>query len=59
MERSDNYKQKIKTYVMYLTLLEFIKDKNLINDLEYKKIKINIENEFKQYTLNNSDHSYI
>lgn len=59
MERSDNYKQKIKTYVMYLTLLEFIKDKNLINDLEYKKIKINIENEFKQYTLNNSDYSYI
>lgn len=59
MERSDNYKQKLKTYVMYLTLLEFIKDKNLINDLEYKKIKINIENEFKQYTLNNSDYSYI
>lgn len=59
MERSDIYKQKLKTYVMYLTLLEFIKDKNLINDLEYKKIKINIENEFKQYTLNNSDYSYI
>lgn len=59
MERSDNYKQKIKTYVIYLTLLEFIKDKNLINDLEYKKIKINIENEFKQYTLHNSDYSYI
>lgn len=59
MERSDNYKQKLKTYVMYLTLLEFIKDKDLINDLEYQKIKINIENEFKQYTLNNSDYSYI
>lgn len=59
MERSDNYKEKIKTYVMYLALLEFIKDKELIDDLEYNKIKINIENNLRKYTLNNSDYSYV
>ena len=40
-------------------MLEFIKDNNLINDIEYKKIKNKIENEYAKHNkLNNSNYSF-
>lgn len=40
-------------------MLEFIKDNNLIDNNEYKKIRNKIENEYAKYnTLNNSEYSF-
>lgn len=59
MERSDKKLEHLKTYVAEITMLEFIKDSNLINKIEYKKIKNKIENEYAKYNkLNNSEYSF-
>ena len=39
MKESDKHYEYLKTYIAELAMLEFIKDNNLINDIEYKKIK--------------------
>ena len=40
-------------------MIEFIKDNNLIDNNEYQKIKIKIENEYAKYnTLNNSKYIF-
>ena len=42
-----------------IAMLEFIKDNNLIDNNEYKKIKNKIENEYAKYNkLNNSEYSF-
>ena len=56
MERSDKKLEHLKTYVVEIAMLEFIKDNNLIDNNKYKKIKIKIENEYAKYNkLNNSN----
>lgn len=58
-ERSDKKLVHLKTYVAELAMLEFIKDNNLINENEYKKIKNKIELEYAKYNkLNNSEYSF-
>ena len=58
-ERSDKKLEYLKTYVAEVAMLEFIKDNNLINENEYKKIKSKIENEYAKYNkLNNSEYSF-
>ena len=59
MKESDKHYEYLKTYIAELAMLEFIKDNNLINDIEYKKIKNKIENEYAKYNkLNNSRYSF-
>lgn len=59
MERSDKKLERLKNYVAEIAMLEFIKDNNLINENEYKKIKSKIENEYAKYNkLNNSEYSF-
>ena len=59
MKESDKHYEYLKAYIAELAMLEFIKDNNLINDIEYKKIKNKIENEYAKYNkLNNSDYSF-
>lgn len=58
-ERSDKKLEYLKTYVAEIAMLEFIKDNNLIDNKEYKKIRNKIENEYAKYnTLNNSDYNF-
>ena len=58
-ERSDKRLDYLKTYVAEIAMLEFIKDNNLIDSNEYKKIKNKIENEYAKYNkLNNSEYSF-
>lgn len=58
-ERSDKRLEHLKSYVAEIAMLEFIKDNNLININEYKKIKNKIENEYVKYNrLNNSEYSF-
>ncbi len=58
-ERSDKKLEYLKTYVTEIAMLEFIKDKNLIDNNEYKKIKNKIENEYAKYNkLNNSKYIF-
>ena len=58
-ERSDKKLEYLKTYVAEIAMLEFIKDNNLIDNKEYKKIKNKIENEYTKYNkLNNSEYSF-
>ncbi len=58
-ERSDKRLDYLKTYVVEIAMLEFIKDNNLIDNNEYKKIKNKIENEYAKYNkLNNSEYSF-
>ncbi len=58
-ERSDKKLEYLKTYVTEISMLEFIKDKNLIDNNEYKKIKNKIENEYAKYNkLNNSEYNF-
>ncbi|MEE0700201.1 MAG: hypothetical protein U0M66_06445 [Bacilli bacterium] len=60
MERSDKKLEYLKTYVVELAMLEFIKDNHLINDNEYKIIKNKIELEYTKYNeLNNSNYSFV
>ena len=58
-ERSDKKLEHLKTYVVEIAMLEFIKNNNLIDNNEYKKIKNKIENEYAEYNrLNNSEYSF-
>ena len=59
MERSDKKLEDLKSYVIEIAMLEFIKDNNLIDNNEYQKIKTKIENEYTKYNkLNNSKYSF-
>ncbi len=59
MKRSDKRLEYLKSYVVEIAMLEFIKDNNLIDINEYKKIKTKIENEYANYNkLNNSKYSF-
>lgn len=59
MGRSDKKLEHLKIYVSEIAMLEFIKDNNLIDNNEYKKIKTKIENEYAKYNkLNNSKYSF-
>ena len=59
MERSDKKLEDLKSYVIEIAMLEFIKDNNLIDNNEYKKIKNKIENKYAKYNkLNNSKYSF-
>ena len=59
MKESDKHYEYLKAYIAELAMLEFIKDNNLINDIEYKKIKNKIENEYAKYNkLNNSNYGF-
>ncbi len=59
MERSDKKCEHLKSYVVEIAMLEFIKDNNLIDNNEYQKIKTKIENEYAKYNrLNNSQFSF-
>ena len=58
-ERSDKKLEHLKSYVIEIAMLEFIKDNNLIDIKEYQKIKTKIENEYTKYNkLNNSKYSF-
>lgn len=58
-KESDKHYEYLKTYIAQIAMLEFIKDNNLINDIEYKKIKNKIENEYAKYNkLNNSSYGF-
>ena len=59
MKESDKHYEYLRAYIAELAMLEFIKDNNLINDIEYKKIKNKIENEYaNRNKLNNSNYSF-
>ena len=59
MERSDKRLEHLKAYVVEIAMLEYIKENNLIDNDEYKKIKNKIENEYAKYNkLNNSEYSF-
>lgn len=59
MKESDKHYEYLRTYIAQIAMLEFIKDNNLINDIEYKKIKNKIENEYAKHNeLNNSNYSF-
>ena len=59
MKESDKHYEYLRTYIAQIAMLEFIKDNNLINDIEYKKIKNKIENEYAKYNkLNNSSYGF-
>lgn len=58
-ERSDKKLEHLKTYIVEIAMLEFIKDNNLIDNNEYQKIKNKIEDEYAKYNkLNNSEYSF-
>ena len=58
-ERSDKKLEHLKSYVVEIAMLEFIKDNNLIDNKEYKKLKCKIETEYAKYIrLNNSEYSF-
>ena len=58
-ERSDKRLEHLKAYVVEIAMLEFIKDNNLIDNNEYKKIKNKIELVYANYNkLNNSEYSF-
>ena len=59
MERSDKKLEDLKSYVIEIAMLEFIKDNNLIDNNKYKKIKNKIEDEYAKYNkLNNSEYRF-
>ena len=59
IKESDKHYEYLRAYIAELAMLEFIKDNNLINDIEYKKIKNKIENEYvKRNKLNNSNYGF-
>ena len=58
-KESDKHYEYLKTYIAQIAMLEFIKDNNLINYTQYKKIKNKIENEYaKRNKLNNSNYGF-
>ena len=59
MKESDKHYEYLRAYIAELAMLEFIKDNNLIDDTQYKKIKNKIENEYAKYNkLNNSNYGF-
>lgn len=59
MKESNKHYEYLRIYIAQLAMLEFIKDNNFINDIEYKKIKNKIENEYAKYNkLNNSSYGF-
>lgn len=59
MKESDKHYEYLRAYIAELAILEFIKDNNLIDDTQYKKIKNKIENEYaKRNKLNNSNYGF-
>lgn len=59
MKESNKHYEYLRIYIAQLAMLEFIKDNNFINDIEYKKIKNKIENEYAKYNkLNNSNYGF-
>ena len=59
MKESDKHYEYLRAYIAELAMLEFIKDNKLINDIEYKKTKNKIENEYaKRNKLNNSNYRF-
>lgn len=59
MKESDKHYEYLRTYIAEIAMLEFIKDNNLIDDTQYKKIKNKIENEYAKYNkLNNSNYGF-
>ncbi len=59
MKESDKHYEYLRIYIVQLAMLEFIKANNLINDIEYKKIKNKIEYEYAKYNkLNNSNYGF-
>lgn len=58
-KESDKHYEYLRTYIVEIAMLEFIKDNNLIDDTQYKKIKNKIENEYAKYNkLNNSNYGF-
>ena len=58
-KESDKHYEYLKTYIAQIAMLEFIKDNNLIDYTQYKKIKNKIENEYaKRNKLNNSNYGF-
>ena len=58
-KESDKHYEYLRTYIVEIAMLEFIKDNNLIDDTQYKKIKNKIENEYaKRNKLNNSNYGF-
>lgn len=58
-KESDKHYEYLKTYIAQIAMLEFIKDNNLIDDTQYKKIKNKIENKYaKRNKLNNSNYGF-
>ena len=43
MKESDKHYEYLRVYIAQLAILEFIKDNNLINDIECKKLKIKLK----------------
>ena len=59
MKESDKHYEYLRAYIAEFAMLEFIKDNNLIDDTQYKKIKNKIENEYaKRNKLNNSNYGF-
>ena len=59
MKERDKHYEYLRIYIAQIAMLEFIKDNNLIDDIEYKKIKNKIENEYAKYNkLNNSNYGF-
>ena len=50
MERSDKKLEDLKSYVIEIAMLEFIKDNNLIDNNEYKKSKIKLKMNMQNIT---------
>lgn len=58
-ERSDKELKYLKSYVVEIAMLEFIKEKDLISEIEYEKLKNKIIEQYKNYNiLNNSKYSF-
>ena len=57
-ERSDKELKYLKSYVVEIAMLEFVKENNLINENEYKKIKNKIIEEYKKHNILNNSKEY-
>ena len=58
-ERSDKELKYLKSYIVEIAMLEFIKENGLINEIEYEKLKKKITGQYKNYNiLNNSNNSF-
>ena len=59
MKESDKHYEYLRVYIVEIAMLEYIKNNNLIDYTQYKKIKNKIENEYAKYNkLNNSNYGF-